>query len=65
MSARDRYATTKNPPRSIGTLFDAERNLVSPLRGRPSRRKPSPRKLEAHEVIAKLKARAPKEGERG
>lgn len=51
-----------NPKRSVATVFDAVRNLYGGpaslgwLKGR-SNRKPSPRKLEPHEVVAKLKAR--------
>ncbi|MGQ3297729.1 hypothetical protein [Reyranella sp.] len=31
-TARERFATTKNPPRSVGTVFDAMRNLPSGYR---------------------------------
>lgn len=54
-----------NPARSVGCIFDAIRNYSGGPGSRvwagrpPKMAKPSPRKLEPHEVIAKLKARKP------
>jgi hypothetical protein len=56
MSRRELASANKNPPRGIGTFFNRCKNWSS-ISVAPSKRKPSPRKLEPHEVIAKLKAR--------
>jgi hypothetical protein len=61
VSRREFSSIASNPKRSVGCIFDGVRNLYAGpgsrvWAGKPGR-KSSPRKLEPHEVIAKLKAR--------
>jgi hypothetical protein len=46
-----------NPKYSVATVFNAARNMFAQKISRNPRRKPSPRKLEPHEVVARLKNR--------
>lgn len=55
IASRAHHSVSANPKRSFSVAVQQVRWALgkSPL----SKRKPSPRKLELHEVIAKLKAR--------